>query len=144
MPLCVDSGHPEIVAEMNVTDEDYLAALKSAGKEDIFVAEKLGISVSEVRKRWKSFLKSRKEKPAAQFSDVSKLQFVISSQMDLLGQSVKLLSSALSDRMSSDDLRKLILQCPEDEDLASWLRERVTILRPFSLELPGLPPSSEV
>lgn len=119
-----------------MTDDQYLAKLMMAGKTDDHIAAKMGITTEEARRRRKSLQKLIGRQAQVNFTDVAKLQVVIGNQLELVGQSVKLLGSALADRLDAESLRKIILGCPPDEDLAHWIMERALVLRPFQLPSP--------
>lgn len=121
---------------MNMTDDQYLLKLMAAQKTDEFIAAKMGITTQEVRRRKKSLKKLLARQEQVNATDILKLQAVIGNQLELVGQSVKLIGSVLADRMEPADLRKIIATCPSDEDLASWIIERALVLRPFQLPSP--------
>lgn len=110
-------------------DEKYLIKLKGAGFLNSAIAKKLGISESDVERRWKELESKFDSATASGYSAFCDTVTVMAHQYQLLGESLKIVASALGDRLTEKELDALVV--PDREQTLKNLRHNCIILRPF-------------
>jgi hypothetical protein len=127
-----------------VTEDGYLAQLKSLGKDDDFIAAKLGLPIQEVRKRWRALVEAKTDHNAGTY-EILEVFRALRQQHLVMGQVIDLLANATGNVYEVSELRKLIDSCPKKKDLAAWLTKHATVLKPFQIPpemIEGAPPEN--
>lgn len=110
-------------------DEKYLIKLKGAGFSDLAIATKLGITEKEVIERWKKLEAGLASMTSSGYSAFCDTVTIAAHQYQLLGESFKIIASALGDRMTEEEIAALIVD--DKKQTLENLRSRCIILRPF-------------
>jgi CTP synthase (UTP-ammonia lyase) len=113
----------------NIDDDKVLVRYKMAGIPNHLIAAKMGISVNEVERRWKDLEAIAKEMDSGYVALVAQYT-VLCQQYQLLGESLKIISSAISNRMTIADVDAIIASC-KPEEISLKLMSSSIILRPF-------------
>lgn len=118
------------------TDDRYLLKLKNVGKTDEFIAEKMGLTVQEVRRRWRNIKQVLDQPQQNGLEDLKTVAHTIGEQAGLLSHSLAIFEGAFADVPSANEFQQLIDQCPKDQVLAPYLLAKLIILRPFRMPTP--------
>lgn len=119
------------MSKLNLTEDDkYLVKMLSAGFSLANVSKKLGVAEDVLKKRWEmiqaSLIVDHSSGYAAFCDHINNSAF----QYQLLGESFKITAEALSQRMTDDDLLKLIV-AGNPEQTVKNLKSNCIILKPF-------------
>ncbi len=120
-------------------DDLYLIKLKKAGAIDSFIAERLGISVDEVKRRWTQVQLEALSQETASYGSLCEMFTLMAAQYQLLGESLKVIGTALGNVMFDEEITKLIDKDPA-KTLAN-LKANSIVLRPFVMPAPTMPSS---
>jgi hypothetical protein len=92
--------------------DDIINKYKRAGISDEVIAEKLGVPVEEVRKRWADILRQKITGDAG-YGDLVAFFNLLASQYQSLGRSLQILGHILGAVMTPSEMRELIDKDPE-------------------------------
>lgn len=113
----------------DLTDMALLVKYKNAGMSDAVIASKLGLKEAQVREKWLELLQLSETASSAGYLDLSQQFTIMAHQYQLLGESMKIIATALSDRMGMDEIKGLITSDPKQTLKNLW--ESSIILKPF-------------
>ena len=117
-----------------ITDDVYLAKMKLAGKDNLFIGKKLGMTTAEVEARWASLQNVAEALFANGFVDLHQQAATLSIQYQMLGESLKVLLLALENMVTAEMIRPHIVA--DGEKTIQNLQRAFIILPPFSLPPP--------
>ena len=110
----------------NVDTHKLLIKYKKAGIPDHIIAARMNISVNEVRRQWEGLQMLAKEVDCG-YGDLT-LQFnILCHQYQLLGESLKILADAITNRATPEEVEKAV----KSSDPVKNLFTSFIILRPF-------------
>ncbi len=116
---------------MNLSNDDlYLIKLKGCGLSTGTIATRLNVSAIEVERRWKRI---QEETVAAENNGHTQLcqQYtILCYQYQLLGESLKIISHAISNELTPEEVAFLITD--DKKQTLDNLRRNAILLRPFS------------
>lgn len=123
-----------------MTDPTYLLKLKQAGRTDEEIAKRLGISVDEVQLQWSKLMADLNAKLNCGFAQLCEAFKLMCHQYQQLGESFKVISQALSNPMSPDEIGDLLFEeLKHDSSLEGVygaatqnLLKNAIVLRPFA------------
>lgn len=116
-------------------DDQYLVKLVSVGTNPKVIAAKLNITEQEVALRWKRI---QKQAETVEFDGYAELcgQFtILANQYQLVGESLKLVASALSRKASNQELLSLIGKT--DKETLHNLKTKVIVLKNHTIQNPA-------
>jgi len=115
---------------MNLSNDDlYLVKLKGCGLSTGTIATRLNISAVEVEKRWKRIQEGTLAAQENGHTQLCQQYTVLCHQYQLLGESLKIISHAISDELNPEELSLLIVD--DKTQTLDNLRRNAIILRPF-------------
>jgi len=123
---------------MKIDDEKLLVKYKTAGLPNHNIAHKLGISVSEVERRWAEIEELAKQMDCG-YIDLVAQYTLLCQQYQLIGESLKIISGALSERMTISEVDEIIASAKPGE-VALKLISSAIVLRPFK----GIDPNASL
>lgn len=115
--------------------DQYIVKLKTTNVSDPIIAEKLGISVEEVNRRWNRVLAEVQSNVDNGYNGLCDYFSLLAQQYQLVGESLKVVGSALGNVATSEEILKCITSDPEET--FKKLKSEFIILKSFS------PPSPE-
>jgi len=118
-------SEPIIVTE----DDRYLIKLKGAGFSNAAIAQKVGITESEVDRRWKEIEANFVTGLSSGYRSFCDHITIMAYQYQLLGESLKIAANAIGNQMSEQELGQLVVA--DREQTLKNLREHCIVLRPF-------------
>ena len=111
-------------------NERWIIKYRSLKKADGWIAAKLGLTETDVRRLWEGIAAGADENAKDPGTGALLLQYqTLILQYQLLGDSIKTIALALDNQMTLEELRTLLSSDPE-ETLTNLSRECI-ILRPF-------------
>jgi hypothetical protein len=113
-----------------MTTDEYLIKMKSAGIKDSIIAGKLGMTENEVANRWKALLEAAQAGVPCGYLALCTQFSELCEKYRLLGECLKITAAALSDRASSEDVRGMIRDDP-DQTIYNLINTFI-VLRPFT------------
>jgi len=115
-----------------LTDDSVLARYKLLNMPDEWIAQKLGLTVAEVSRRWKVLETNAAQQRLTEsgYGDLIVQMNVMCHQYQLLGESLKIMCGEIGNPVTSSELKALIV--PNDvEQTTINLMTRLIILHPF-------------
>jgi hypothetical protein len=116
---------------MDITDDTYIIKLKQGQVPDHIIAARLGISVNEVRRRWDALVKVSGASRSTGMTDLWQICVNSSEQIKLLGSSLWMITTALGNPATPEEVSIAIQSCPEGTDLAVHLLSKFIVLRAY-------------
>lgn len=113
---------------MNIQDLHYVAKLKHLGWDDAKIADKMGTTVEKLDREWKQAIAHSERLLTSGYADLCEQFRTLCGQYELLGESLKIISGALGNSVTPDELIKVV----GSEELANKLIGSYIILRPFA------------
>lgn len=117
----------------------YLIKLKAAKLPSSTIATKLGMSTVEVERHWKRIQEEVENAALNGHTNLCNQYTVLCHQYQLLGESLKIISMALANEMTEEDLKKVVTKDAIDQNgfldvdrVIKNLRRSCIILRPFT------------
>lgn len=128
-----------------MTETDlYLIKAKTAGMPGRIIAARLGVKESDLEARWQKILQEMSSHQSTGYNSLCEWITQMANQYQLLGESLKVTASALSDIMGEPELRMLVTKDPEVT--IKNLQEHAIVLRswvpPVPAPLPAQPPAT--
>lgn len=119
-----------------ISNDSYIARMFLSGRPAHITAAKLGMTVEEVNKRWAEIKNQATEVPANGLKELRDHQLLLLDQFALLGTSMAIVSNAINNTVSLEELKHIIAAKPPGSDLADWLMKQLIVLKPFALPSP--------
>lgn len=126
-------------------DGDYLIKLKTAGLSDAQIAKRLNMPVDQVAVVWAKILAELNAKLTCGYVQLCDTFKTLALQYQQLGESLKVVSMALSEPMSAEEVRSILTDGTDLgeqlgkkflDDAIGILLKNAIILRPFALKDP--------
>lgn len=115
---------------MNLSADDlYLVKLKGCGLSTGTIATRLHISAVEVELRWKRIQEGTLAAEENGHTKLCQQYTILCHQYQLLGESLKIISRAISDELNPEELALLIVD--DKKQTLDNLRRNAIVLRPF-------------
>lgn len=122
-----------------LTDTSYLIKLKGLGLSDAQIAKRLNMPVEQVAALWAKILAELNAKLTCGYVQLCDTFKTMALQYEQLGKSFQIVSMALSNPMSPEELEQLIyssMNSGNRQEVVCNLLKNAIILRPFALKDP--------
>lgn len=125
-----------------LTDTSYLIKLKGLGLSDAQIAKRLNMPVEQVAALWAKALADINAKLTCGYVQLCDTFKTLALQYQQLGESLKVVSMALSSPMSAEEVHSIIAEAAAGEkgstaeEVTVLLLKQAIILRPFALKDP--------
>lgn len=92
-----------------ITDEVYLAKLKSLSLPDAVIAKKLGITEAEVGRKWQALQEQLNALNKNGYNALNDAALIMCHQYQLLGESLKIICGALGNVATAEEIEKAVV-----------------------------------